>query len=196
MFLIFISLLFIIILLEVNFNVRDVLYYTKTFYSKKNNISSKNIIVPQEIVLELISSAIQSGCSIISALQVVGENISGKIGNELEAVSRKLYLGESWDESWTTNSKNDGRNSKRSEVNLAVIKECLESAWSKGLSPISSIENFLNETYSNKQTEITKKIEKLSIKISAPLGLCFLPSFILIGVIPIIIAMISQFNFE
>ncbi len=41
------------------------------------------------------------------------------------------------------------------------------------------------------RTEAQKQVQRLAVKLMLPLGLCILPAFMLIGIVPLVISMIS-----
>jgi hypothetical protein len=142
--------------------------------------------IPNEFVLDLIASSISNGASLQVALCSVGKTIGGVDGKYLSLVGGKLLLGETWEKAWSEDANEKYR--------FTSMKLCLENSWYKGSSPIQAINSYLSGLNDVKNSQIKEEMEKLSVKIIIPIGLCFLPSFILIGVVPIIISLLGNVN--
>jgi hypothetical protein len=192
----------------------------KLIYSFDSEAVNKKL--PAEFILELISASIQSGASIQTALIEAGKAVRNFNGSALQTIGTKLLLGESWDLAWENSvgllsekewghkelpgsppviSHPDKRsisadlaNMELSNVELKKIKECLENSWYRGSSPVQAIDSYILDLSGYKDRENRKVAEQLSVKIVTPLGLCFLPSFIFIGVLPVLIALLGQLN--
>ena len=67
-----------------------------------------------------------------------------------------------------------------------LIADCLEDAWIHGSSPMERLRLAVEECESTERSAIEQAAARLSVQLLAPTGLCFLPSFILIGIIPAI----------
>lgn len=61
-----------------------------------------------------------------------------------------------------------------------------------GSSPIEVIRDLISNASAKMEKHFKEEAEKLSVKMVIPLGLCYLPSFILIGVIPIMMGMLKS----
>jgi tight adherence protein B len=66
--------------------------------------------------------------------------------------------------------------------------ECLEDAYTLGSSPIPVIGAKIQEYQRQTSEKYRTGAEKLAVELVIPLGLCYLPSFICIGVVPVILA--------
>ena len=136
-----------------------------------------------QLVLNLLGIAIRQGSSITRALYVVG-NIIGdsSVGASLIAVSQMLSAGAQWDSAW--NSVSNNNSVSNSSETVQSIRSCLEASWKRGVSPLLRIENAIEETNRAQNTIIDEASGRLSVSILLPLGLCFLPAFIVIAVVP------------
>ncbi|MBW3093785.1 hypothetical protein KIH75_00885 [Bifidobacterium sp. 64T4] len=87
--------------------------------------------------------------------------------------------------------KNCGKNVERGDVDdlerhAMLIADCLEDAWIHGSSPMERLRLAAEECESAERSAIEQAAARLAVQLLAPTGLCFLPSFILIGIIPAI----------
>lgn len=67
-----------------------------------------------------------------------------------------------------------------------LIANCLEAAWHHGASPMAQLRLAVAEHERAERSAIEQSAARLSIQLLSPTGLCFLPAFILIGIIPAI----------
>ncbi|MDR1447561.1 MAG: hypothetical protein LBI63_01155 [Candidatus Ancillula sp.] len=115
------------------------------------------------ILLALVKVAVKQGSSLIRALEAL--NVQ-----EIENLKRGIPF---------------------THANLPEYIQCLEDSYNSGGSPVSLI----NMEIKNRNVYIKKKYktcaEKLTVELVVPLGLCYLPSFICIGVVPIIISFLG-----
>ncbi|MCH9276763.1 hypothetical protein JS533_010845, partial [Bifidobacterium amazonense] len=67
-----------------------------------------------------------------------------------------------------------------------VLEDALEPAWRRGASPVMRLEAAIDQLDSDERSRIEESAGRLSVRLLLPTGLCFLPSFIIVGVIPAI----------
>ncbi|MDR2748603.1 MAG: type II secretion system F family protein [Bifidobacteriaceae bacterium] len=149
-------------------------------FKRMNNPFEKHTF-DTSLIMELVLSSIGRGISIPRSLEVIGASMENKTGKELQIISRKLKLGNTWSFSWKGCSKS-----------LTYIESSLEDAWINGSSPESLIRLKIEQIRKDKLYRAKTAGEKLGVKIVIPLGLCFLPSFIFIGILPVILSMVNN----
>lgn len=74
---------------------------------------------------------------------------------------------------------------------LAVIRAALEPSWLHGDAPAVRLESALEQLDADERSAIERRAARLSVKLLVPTGLCFLPAFIMVGVIPSMMSFIS-----
>lgn len=138
--------------------------------------------VPLPLALEMLSVAIRQGTSISRALIVVGNIASGGFGDGLRLAGERLNEGCSWDESWLTDD--DGEAARE----LAVVRDAFASSWLDGSSPVNRLEAAIEQLDWDERARIEQSAAKLSVRLLLPTGLCMLPAFVAIGVIPAVMS--------
>ncbi|WEV67097.1 hypothetical protein OZX72_07595 [Bifidobacterium sp. ESL0769] len=167
------------------------------------------------VILEMMAVAMREGSSIPHALEVIGSIVGGTLGGGLCRASRSLMLGFSWEDAWFAASlacQNTGEQGRqKSEPKgrhvrkpkdkdddppsgdvaaaldaLSVIDGALKSTWTRGVSPVGPLESAVEQLDARARASIEQSAQRLSVKLLLPTGLCFLPSFMLIGIIPAI----------
>ncbi len=130
------------------------------------------------VIVELLVASLQTGVGIPRALAATGQSLDNDLGAKLNAVGTALLLGASWDQAW-----------QLSPTQLRFLARTLRPAWEHGAPPTSALE--ATRTRMRRQnTERTElAAQRLTVHLVLPLGLCYLPSFILLGVIPILLSL-------
>ncbi|MDP9806242.1 hypothetical protein J2S70_000824 [Trueperella bonasi] len=126
--------------------------------------------VDPAVVLDLAAAALGSGLSIPGTLAALDVATGGQ---ERTTVARLLLLGASWEEAW------EGVAGTR-------LQESLRAAWTDGAAPVPLIERSSHTLRLQRQRNAKEAAERLGARLVMPLGLCFLPAFILIGVVPVV----------
>lgn len=167
------------------------------------------------VILEMMAVAMREGSSIPHALEVIGSIVGGVLGDGLCRASRSLMLGYSWEDAWSAASlacqetgrqgrqkpglKGEYVRSRRDKAEepakddvaptleaLGVIDGALKNTWTRGVSPVGPLESAVEQLDARARASIEQSAQRLSVKLLLPTGLCFLPSFMLIGIIPAI----------
>ena len=130
------------------------------------------------VIVELLVASLQTGVGIPRALAATGQSLDNDLGAKLNAVGTALLLGAPWDQAW-----------QLSPTQLRFLARTLRPAWEHGAPPTSALE--ATRTRMRRQnTERTElAAQRLTVHLVLPLGLCYLPSFILLGVIPILFSL-------
>ncbi|PJM72514.1 hypothetical protein CS006_09735 [Bifidobacterium primatium] len=151
--------------------------------------------------MEMLAVAIRQGASIPRAMSVIGGVLveregdampdaaasddaeSDGLGSRMLRVAAALNRGAEWDGAWAAPAP-DGRYDEA----MRLMKSALEPSWKHGVSPLLRIETTIEQIDLDERRSIEESAARLSVRILVPMGLCFLPAFILIGVIPSIAA--------
>lgn len=145
-------------------------------------------VFPVQLILEMFAVAIQQGSSIPRALEAVGSVMGDGCGRCFAAVSSSLCKGQSWDDAWGTPAIT--LNDIDSQI-CALIRKVLEPSWRHGASPLIRIETAIDEASRRELRAVDDAAHTLSVKVLLPLGLCFLPAFVTLTVIPSLATWVS-----
>lgn len=136
--------------------------------------------LPLPLVLEMLSVAIRQGSSIPRALIAVGDIAAGDFGAGLRSAGEQLNKGVSWDDAWP----DDG--------DLAVVRDAFASSWHSGASPVERLETAVEQLDWDERSQIEQAAAKLSVRLLLPTGLCFLPAFVAVGIIPAVMSFVGM----
>ena len=136
------------------------------------------------MMLELVAAMLDAGSGIGRSLELVAASASTDYGKALRPVVSALAIGADWETAW-----------RSSEVRLPEILELRDALGFAALTgaPSSAI---LYAQAARLRRERFRAAEKraasLGVKLVIPLGLCSLPAFICLGVVPVLLALVPS----
>ncbi|MDO5025139.1 MAG: hypothetical protein Q4E03_01280 [Trueperella sp.] len=148
--------------------------------------------VDEAVVLDLASAGLGSGMAIPDLLRTLhlalippgaadASNSSIRRPNRtpenksLLEVANLLLMGATWAEAW----ENAG---------LLRLAGALQPAWDDGAAPLPLLARSAQSLRLARARLVREDAERLGAKLVLPLGLCFLPAFVLLGVVPIVVS--------
>jgi hypothetical protein len=136
------------------------------------------------MMLELVAAMLDAGSGIGRSLELVAGSASSEYSRSLRPVVSALAIGADWETAW-----------RSSEVRLPEILELRDALGFAALTgaPSSAI---LYAQAARLRRERFRAAEKraasLGVKLVIPLGLCSLPAFICLGVVPVLLALVPS----
>ena len=124
----------------------------------------------------LLAAAVTSGCDVRTALDRVGGSV-GQRGQGLVTVARALGIGVPWNEAW-----------QGVDPELADLGRVLAPAWLKGASPVEPLKQFTTSRLEQAKTRGQIAAARLGVTLSLPLTVCLLPAFVLLAIVPTLLA--------
>ncbi|KQR17118.1 type II secretion system F family protein [Cellulomonas sp. Leaf334] len=128
------------------------------------------------LLLDLLDVAIGTGTSLPRALSAVGAAVGGEQGEELARGGSALLLGASWQSAWAGSVLTD-------------VVGALEPSWSTGTAPGPALRGRADQLRRDRRTRSHTAAGALGVQLVLPLGLCFLPAFVLLGLVPMILSL-------
>jgi len=136
------------------------------------------------MMLELIGAMLDAGAGVGRSLQLVAGCSSAEHAQSLRPVVSALAIGADWDTAWRSSAVQSGE--------MLELRDSLGFAALTG-APSSSI---LYAQAARMRRERFRAAEKraaaLGVRLVIPLGLCSLPAFVCLGVVPVLLAMIPS----
>ena len=130
------------------------------------------------VVLALLDAALGSGASVTRSLTGVGEALGTDDGRALRTAGAALTFGSGWDAAWVGLP---GR--------LAPVRDCLHRSWVTGSAAGPVIRAATGEVRRRRRGEARESSARLAVRLVLPLGLCFLPACLLLGLVPIVLSL-------
>lgn len=140
--------------------------------------------VPVSAVVVLTSAAIGSGLDIRGALLAVSRSLktgdNPEVARDIEAVANRLRTGYTWTEAWAG-----------SPAKWLPLERALRPSWIAGAAPRSSLDAAAVALAQRARRRGDTEMAELSVAMALPMTLCLLPAFALVGIVPMIIAVVG-----
>lgn len=134
-------------------------------------------------VADLLSVCLVAGLPLDQALDVVATALPGAIAPDLRVVSGLLQLGASPDRAWQA---------LRSDPVLGILARAASRSGDSGSTLALALEQRAAEARSDAVAAAEAAARRSGVLAMAPLGLCFLPAFVCLGVIPVVLGIAGQ----
>jgi pilus assembly protein TadC len=131
---------------------------------------------------DLLAAALRAGAPPGQAAGVVGTAVAGPVGERLARVGRALRLGDTPAQAWAHIADLPGGERM---ARAAVRSADSGSALARALSRLA------DELRAARAAEADAAARRAGVLVVLPLGLCFLPAFLLAGVVPVVIAVLD-----
>ncbi|MFF5345507.1 type II secretion system F family protein [Streptomyces althioticus] len=132
------------------------------------------------LAADLLSACIAAGAGPVPAAQAVGEALGGPVGDALARGAAEVRLGGEPGEAWRRLAALPG---------AGPLARLLERADVSGLPLAAPVGRLAAEARAGWSRAATTRARRAAVLISAPVGLCFLPAFIAVGVLPVVIGL-------
>ncbi|WP_077489018.1 type II secretion system F family protein [Sinomonas mesophila] len=132
------------------------------------------------LLLELIGSMLQAGLPVARALEVVAP-AAGASARPLARVAAALRLGVGWDSAWPQTEP---------RTVLGELKDALHFAAGTGAPSAELLFARARQLRRTRHRELERRAAALGVRLVVPLGVCSLPAFLCLGVIPVLLAML------
>jgi tight adherence protein B len=131
-----------------------------------------------QVVLELVAAAVRSGAGVPRALEATGAAVGGPDGAVLSRASHALVLGAVWERAWSG-----------APEALDPMIRALRGAWLDGAAPSEALRAAGEEVRHEKRGTARTAAARLGVRLVLPLGTCYLPAFVLVGLVPVLLAL-------
>ena len=130
------------------------------------------------VVLDLLDAAIAAGAGLPRALSAVGQAGGGAVGQVLARASSALVMGADWPTAWLG-----------APARLAPVVTSLAPTWDTGAAPGPALRAAADHLRRERRSAAREAAGRLGVLLVLPLGVCFLPAFVLIGLVPVMISL-------
>jgi Flp pilus assembly protein TadB len=135
------------------------------------------------VAADLIAAALRSGSPIDRAVGCVAGALGGPLGERLTTVGRELQLGGEPADAWRHLAAIPGGD----RLALAAVRSARSgAAMAEALSRVA------DDLRSERAAAAEAAARRAAVLVVLPLGLCFLPAFVLAGLVPVIVAVLGD----
>jgi Flp pilus assembly protein TadB len=133
-------------------------------------------------VVDLMVACLRAGASQQEAVATVAAAASGSLRLDLERVARRLAHGAAPDAAW----------SLREAPDLLRLSRVLGRSAATGAPAADLLDAVAGDLRAERREAWLADARLLGTRTAAPLGLCFLPGFVLLGVVPTVVGLAGQ----
>lgn len=134
------------------------------------------------MALDLMVSALEAGLPAVGAFTVVADATAAPLGPELALVAHRLHVAADHGQVWGMLADH---------ATLAPVGRAFARAERSGMPVAEVVATVAAELRRERIAERKRAGAKVAVRTAAPLGLCFLPAFFLIGIVPVIVSSFS-----
>ncbi|HEY8534128.1 MAG TPA: type II secretion system F family protein [Micromonospora sp.] len=135
------------------------------------------------LAADLLAAALRAGAPVAGAVGAVAEALGGPLGGRLATIARLLRLGADPAEAWAHLSDIPGGD----RWAQAAVRS---SATGAGIA--DALTRLADDLRSDRAMAIEAAVRRSGVLLVLPLGLCFLPAFVLAGLVPVIVAVLGD----
>ncbi|CAL9465920.1 hypothetical protein SUDANB6_02736 [Streptomyces sp. enrichment culture] len=132
------------------------------------------------LAAELLAACITAGAGPVAAARAVGEALGGPVGDALARGAAEVRLGSEPGEAWRRLAALPG---------AGPLARLLERAGVSGLPAAGPVGRLAADARADRARAATARARRAAVLVTAPVGLCFLPAFIAIGVLPVVVGL-------
>lgn len=130
------------------------------------------------LALDLLACALRAGQPPSTAAAAVANAVRGPVGATLLAVARAADLGAPADIAWQPLGR---------LTSMAAVARTAARAAESGTRLANELAQIAADLRAREAAATDARVRRAGVLVVLPLGLCFLPAFVLIGVVPIVI---------
>ncbi|MEU8259326.1 type II secretion system F family protein [Micromonospora sp. NPDC048999] len=135
------------------------------------------------LAADLLAAALRAGAPVDRSVLAVAETLGGPLADRLGRVGRTLELGGTAAEAWAHLNPVTGAD--------RLVTAAIRSSNS-GTALAGALTRLADDLRSDRGIAAEAATRRAGVLIVLPLGLCFLPAFILAGLVPVIVAVLGD----
>ncbi|MGC4790083.1 type II secretion system F family protein [Micromonospora sp. DT178] len=135
------------------------------------------------LAADLLAAAMRAGAPVDRSILAVAGALDGPLADRLARVGRLLRLGGGPEEAWAPLAAVPGAE----RLTAAVLRSANSGAALAG-----ALTRLADDLRADRSTAAEAAARRAGVLIVLPLGLCFLPAFILAGLVPVIVAVLGD----
>ena len=133
--------------------------------------------------VDLLAACLDVGAAPESALVTVSRALGGPVGEEFLSVHHRLEVGVDPAEVWRTVA---------GHPQLGPLGRAVGRAHDTGASVGRAVHQLADELRERAAADVETRARSIEVKAAAPLGLCLLPAFVVLGVVPMVVGVFSS----
>lgn len=132
------------------------------------------------LAADLLAACVAAGAGPVVAAQAVGEALKGPVGERLARGAAEVRLGSEPADAWRMLAAIPG---------AGALVSLLERAGESGAPAAEPVARLAADCRAERGRTAMAAARRAGVLMTAPVGLCFLPAFIAVGVLPVVIGL-------
>jgi pilus assembly protein TadC len=151
--------------------------------ARLRTVEDQDALVAQELplALDLLSACLAGGAVSLDAVRAVAAALGGPCGERLALVAARLEVGSPAAEAWASLGSDRGP--------AGAAARAMSRAAVGGAPVAAAVQRVADDARRERRAASERKARRAGVLAVGPLGLCFLPAFLLIGVVPAVIGL-------
>lgn len=133
--------------------------------------------------VDLLSACLSAGRPPADSVRVVAQAMHGPLGEELTVLAARLSLGADPVGVWR------GVDAAHP---LAPLARVMARSLETGAPASEGLTRLADDLRREQRSAVDKAARSVGVRATAPLGLCFLPAFVLIGIVPAVVSVFAS----
>lgn len=136
-------------------------------------------------VVDLFAATLRGGAAPADGIALVCAALPGPAADRLAGVAARLALGLDPGQVWSALAD---------DPHLGRLGRTLARAHSSGAPVVAAVERLADDLARSARAETEERARAVGVKAALPLGLCLLPAFVLIGIVPLVVALLASLD--
>ncbi len=128
-------------------------------------------------VVTLLGAALRSGAAPSAAITMACRALPGAAADRLEAVATRLELGGDPVAVWSALAD---------DPSLGPLGRTMARAHRTGAPVVAAVDRLADDLARRARAEVEDRARAVGVRAAVPLGVCLLPSFLLLGIVPLV----------
>ncbi len=135
------------------------------------------------LAADLLAAALRAGAPVDRAVAAVADALDGPLGGRLRRAARSLRLGAEPAEAWEHLAGIPGAD----RLAAAAARSSASGGALAG-----ALERLAGDLRADRAVAVEAAAQRAGVLIVLPLGLCFLPAFLLAGLVPVLVSVLGR----
>jgi Flp pilus assembly protein TadB len=141
------------------------------------------LVADLPVAIDLLAACLRGGSSWAESVDAVAAALGGPVGTELHWVAARIRLGADPAATWLALAD---------EPELAALARTAARASESGSALASTLGRLAQDQRRVARADASARARAAGVRAVVPLGLCFLPAFVLIGIVPAVAGIAAE----
>jgi pilus assembly protein TadC len=137
------------------------------------------------LVADLVAGCLAAGTLLPDAVEAAGEAAAGVLGERCRAVAAALRAGAPPEQAWAV---------WLADPRLAAIARTAVRTAHSGAATAEELRRTAARLRVQRRAALQQRVRQASVWVVVPLGLCFLPAFVLLAVVPLVVGLLPSLS--